>query len=125
MADLNSNRGILPLHESDQRLEAFGLGLVPDTEIVLIDEADILDRGDLDKDESEAAERIAAQMHQMEVAAGVAGLGAVMDHWRHDEAVFQLKAADLDRLEQHRLRGPPTLCLALPPLRFFFPESGG
>src|ERR1700760_734836 len=101
MADLDSDRGVLTLHEGDQRLEAFDLGFVPDTEIMLIDEADILDRGDLDKDEPEAAQRVAAEMHQMEIAAGVAGFGAVMDHRRNDEAVFQLEAADIDRLEQH------------------------
>src|SRR5262249_27581260 len=72
--------------------------VIPDAEIVLVDEADFLDRGGLDKDEAEAAERISAEMHDVEGTAGVAGLGAVMDHRRHHEAVLQRQAADRERL---------------------------
>jgi hypothetical protein len=41
------------------------------------------------KNEAEAAERVATEMHEVEGAAGVAGLGAIMNHRRHDQAVFQ------------------------------------
>src|SRR5262249_23057988 len=104
--------------------EAFDLGLVPDTEIMLIDEANILDRGDLDKDESEAAKRIAAQMHQMEIAAGVAGLGAVMDHRRHDEAGFQLKGPGGKRVGKQRPRSSATIGWCITHWRFSFANVG-
>ena len=55
MGELNADCSVLPPHESDQRLEAFGLCLVPDAEIVLVDEADLLHRRRLDKDETETA----------------------------------------------------------------------
>src|SRR5579859_1785959 len=102
MGELNADRGALPLHESDQRLEAFDLRVVPDAEVVLVDEADFLDRRRLDKDEAKAAERVAAEMHDVESAAGVAALAAVMNHRRHDEAIFQREAPDRERFEEPR-----------------------
>ena len=104
MRKLDADRGALALHEGDQRLEAFGLRLVPDAEVVLVDQADFLDAGRLDKDEAEAAERVAAEMHDMEGAAGVACLGAVMHHRRDDEAVLQRQPADGEGLKKSRLR---------------------
>ena len=41
-------------HERDQRFESFDLRIVPNAEIVLVDEADLLYRRRLDKDEAEA-----------------------------------------------------------------------
>src|SRR5262249_35304572 len=81
---------------------AFGLGIVPDAEVVLIDEADLLDARRLDKDEPETTERIAAEMHDMKRAAGVSGITAVVDHRRHDEAVLHREAPKRKPLEQHR-----------------------
>ena len=104
MGKLNADRRPLPPHEGDQRLEAFDLRVVPDAEIVLVDEAYFLHAGRLDKDQSETAERIAAEMHDMERAAGVAGVAAIMDHRRHDETVLQREAANLERLEKSWLR---------------------
>ena len=54
----------------------------------------LLDAGRLDKDEAETAERVAAEMHDVKGAAGAAGIGAIMHHRRHHEAVFQRQAAD-------------------------------
>ncbi len=68
---------------------------------MLVDQANLFDSRCLDKDKPEASQRIAAEMHVVKAAAGVAGRGAVMDHRRHDEAVLQGQAADLERLEQH------------------------
>jgi hypothetical protein len=56
MGELNADRGVLAMHEGDQRLEALRLRVVPDPEIVLVDEADPLDSRRLDKDEPEAAQ---------------------------------------------------------------------
>ena len=60
------------------------LGVVPQAKIVLIDQADLLDPRRLDKDETEAAERIAAEMHHVKRTAGRAMLGAIVHHRRHD-----------------------------------------
>src|SRR5690348_16502449 len=85
MGKLNADRAALPPHESDQRLEAFDLGVVPEPEIVLVDEADFLHTGRLDEYEAEPAEGITPEMHHMEGAAGVAGIGAIMHHrWHHE-----------------------------------------
>ena len=73
MCELNSDRRVLALHEGDQRLEAFDLGLIPDAEVKLVDQADLLDAGGLDKDETEATQRITAEVHLMEHAAGGSG----------------------------------------------------
>src|SRR5690348_5341692 len=109
MGKLDADRRALSAHEGDQRLEAFDLGIAPDAEIVLVDEPDFLDAGRFDKDETETAERVAAKMHQMEGATGIAGLGAIMDHRRHDEAVLQREPANCQRLEQLWMRGPATI----------------
>ena len=100
MGKLNADRGVLALHEGDQRLETFDLGIAPDAEIVLVDQAHFLDTGRLDKDKPEAAERVTAEMHEVEGAAGVAGLGAIMNHRRHDQAVFQRQAANGEGLKK-------------------------
>jgi hypothetical protein len=100
MRELNPDRGVLAPHEGDQRLEAFGLGLVPDAEIELVDQADFLDAGGLDKHQAKTAERVPSQMHVMKHAAGRTGIGAVMHHRRHHQAIFQRQAADVERLEQ-------------------------
>jgi hypothetical protein len=42
-------------HERDQGLETFHLGVVPDAEVILVDEPDLLDRRGLYEDEPEAA----------------------------------------------------------------------
>ena len=94
MGELDADRRALPLHEGDQRLEAFGLRIVPDAEVMLVDEPDLLDASRLDKDQPEAAERVAAEMHDVKRTAGMAGVTAVVDHRRHDEAVLQREAAN-------------------------------
>src|SRR5689334_22471053 len=99
MGELNADRGVLALHEGDQRLETFDLGVVPDAEIMLIDEADLLDRRRLDEDQPKAAQCVAAEMHDMEGPAAIAGVAAIVDHRRNDEAVLQREASDGQRLE--------------------------
>ncbi len=102
MGELNADRGVLALHEGDQRLEALHLGIVPDAEVMLIDQPDLFDGRRLDKDQSEAAERIAAEMHVVKRAAGAAGRGAIVHHRRHHQTVLQRQAANPERLKQHR-----------------------
>ena len=62
MGELDADRRVLATHELDQRFEAFGLGLVPDAEIILVDETDFLDGGRLDKDQPKPAQRVAAEI---------------------------------------------------------------
>ena len=102
MRELNADRRVLALHEGDERPEALYLCVVPDAKIMLIDQANLFDGGGLDKDQSEASQRIAAEMHVVKDAAGAARPGAVVNHRRHDQAVLQREAADLERLEQQR-----------------------
>ena len=47
MGELNADRGVLALHEGDQRLEALRLRVVPDAKVMLVDEPDLLDRASL------------------------------------------------------------------------------
>ena len=105
MGELDADRGLLALHEGDEGLEALHLRIVPDAEVMLIDQADLFDGSCLDKDQPEAAQRIAAEMHVVKGAAGVAGSGAVVDHRRHHQAVLQGQATDFERLEQQWARG--------------------
>ena len=42
MGELNADRGTLALQESDQRLEALSLRPVPDAEVMLVDQPDLL-----------------------------------------------------------------------------------
>src|SRR5262245_42576824 len=63
--------------------------------------SDLLHRGRLDKDETEAAQRVAAEMHEVKGAAGVSGVAAIVDHRRHHEAIFQRETPDRKWLEQH------------------------
>jgi len=100
--ELNADRRVLGFHEGDERPEALRLCLVPDAKIMLIDQANLLDGGCLNKDKPKAAQRIAAEMHVVKHAAGAARPGAVVDHGRHDQAVLQRQAADLERREQQR-----------------------
>ena len=100
MRELNPDRGVLAPHECYQRLEAFDLRLVPDAEIELVDQSDFLDAGGFDKHQTKTAERVTAEMHLMKHAAGRTGIGAVMHHRRHHQAVLQRQAADVERLEQ-------------------------
>src|ERR1700681_164697 len=100
MCELNADRGLLTLHEGDERLEALQLRIVPDTKVMLVDQANLFDGRCLDKDKPKAPQRIAAEMHVVKAAAGVARPGAVMDHGRHHQAVLEGQAADLERLEQ-------------------------
>ena len=102
MGELNADRRVLALHEGDERLEALRLRLVPDAEIVLIDQANLLDGRRLDKDKPEASQRIAAEMHVVKHAAGAARPGAIVHHRRHDQPVLQRQAADLERLRTTR-----------------------
>src|SRR5215471_18286227 len=125
MGKLDADCRALPPHESDQRLVALDLSVAPDTEIMFVDEPDFLHAGRLDEDETEAAERIAAEMHQMKGAASVAGLSAVMDHWRHDEAVLQLKATNGERFEKHRPCSPATIGWSITHWRFSFATETG
>src|SRR6516164_9463348 len=83
MGKLDADRRVLSPHESDQRLGAFDLGMVPDAEIVRVDEADLFHRGCLDKDQPKTAQSVAAEMHEVEAGAGVSGLGAIVHHRRH------------------------------------------
>src|SRR5262245_30610166 len=101
MGKLDTNRRALTLHEGDQRLETFGLRLVPDAEVMLVDDSNFLDACRLDKDQPETAERIAAEMHDVKCAAGISGIAAIVDHRRHDEAVLQRETPNRKRLEQH------------------------
>src|SRR6185437_1993307 len=125
MGKLDADRRALPLHERDQRLEAFDLGIAPDAEIMLVDEPDFLHARRLDEDETKTAERIAAEMHQMEGTAGIAGLGAIMDHRRYDEAVLQREPANFQRLEQLWMRGPATIGWCVTHWRFSFANRDG
>ena len=100
MGELNADRRVLAPHEVDQRLEALRLRIIPDAEVVLVDQADLLDGGGLDKDQPKAAQRIAAEMHIVKDAAGAAGAGPVVHHRRHHQAVLQRQTADRERLEQ-------------------------
>ncbi len=100
MGKLNADRRVLAAHEGDQRLEALRLRIVPDAEIVLVDQADFLDGRRLDKDKPKTAERIAAEMHGVKGVAGAAGAGAVVDHRRHHQAILDGQAAHRERLEQ-------------------------
>jgi hypothetical protein len=59
-------------------------------------------------------------MHQMEGAAGIAGLGAIMDHRRHDESIFQRETANCEGLEQLRLRSPAPIGWSITHRRFSF-----
>src|SRR6202030_2693898 len=72
MRELNADCRVLALHEGDQGLEALYLGVVPDAEIMLVDQADLFDGGGLDKDKSKTSERITAEMHIVKHAAGAA-----------------------------------------------------
>ena len=56
--------------------------------------------GRLDEDQPEPAERVAAEMHDVEGAAGVAGVAAVMDHRRYDEPVFHGEVSNCQGLEK-------------------------
>jgi hypothetical protein len=69
----------------------------------------ILNARGFDEYQPKTAERIAAEMHDMKRAAGVAGVAAVVNHRRHDEAVLQREPPDRKRLEQHRLRRLPAV----------------
>jgi hypothetical protein len=100
MRELNADRGLLTLHEGDERLEALRLRFIPDAEVMLVDQAHVFDGGCLDKDQPEAAQRVAAEMHGVKGAAAIARCGTVVDHWRHDQPVLQGEAAEPDRLEQ-------------------------
>src|SRR5579859_7525568 len=100
MGELDADRRALPLHEGDQRLETFDLGVVPEAQVVFVDQADLLDRGAFDEHKPEAAERVTPEMHQVKGAAGVAGFAAIVNHRRHDETVLQRYAANRHRLEQ-------------------------
>ncbi len=67
---------------------------------MFIDQANLFDSGSLDKHQPKTAQRIAAEMHVVKGAAKVAGRGAVVDHGRHDQAVFERQVPDRERLEQ-------------------------
>jgi hypothetical protein len=99
VSELNANRGVLAFHEGDERLEALHLGVIPDAEVMLVDQANLFDGCCLDKHQPKAAQRIAAEMHIVKAAANVAGPGAVMDHGRHDQPVLEAQAPDLQRLK--------------------------
>jgi hypothetical protein len=102
VGQLDADRRPLSLHEGDQRLEAFDLRIAPDPEVVLVDQPDLFDAGRLDKNQTETAQRVTAEMHDMEGAAGMAGVAAIMDHRRHHETIFQRQAPDRKRPKQHR-----------------------
>ena len=89
MRKLNPDRGVLAPHEVDERFEALGLRLVPDAEVMLVDQANLFDGLCLDKDKPKASQRIAAEMDVVKHAAGAARPGAIVHHRRHDEAVLQ------------------------------------
>jgi hypothetical protein len=102
MRELNADRGVLTLHEGDQRLEALDLRFVPDAEVMLVDQADFFDPRGFDKHHPEPAKRIAAEMHVVEDAAGAARPGAIVHHRRDHQAVLQRQVADPERLKQQR-----------------------
>ena len=58
MTDLNADCRTFALHEGDQRPEALGLLIVPDAEVILVDQSHRFDRRYLDKDQTEAAQRM-------------------------------------------------------------------
>src|SRR6266700_7613878 len=100
MGELNADRDLLTLHEGDERLETLHLCIIPDAKVMFIDQANLFDSRSLDKDQPKAAQRIAAEMHVVKGAAGVAGPGAVVDHGRHHQPVLQRQATELEWLEQ-------------------------
>ena len=100
MGELNADCGLLPLHEGDERLEALHLCIVPDAKVMLVDQSNLLDGRRLDKDKSEATERVAAEMHGVKGAARVAGPGTVVDHRWYDQPVLEGQATKFDWLEQ-------------------------
>ena len=81
-------------------LETLRLRIIPDAKVMLIDQADLFDGGCFDKDKPKASQGITAEMHVVKGAARITGSGAVVDHRRHDQAVLESEAADLDGLEQ-------------------------
>src|SRR5438309_2484038 len=100
MGELNADRDLLTLHEGDQGFETLQLCIIPDAEVMFIDQANLFDSSGLDKDQPKATQRVAAEMYVVKGAAGVAGHGAVVDHGRHHQPVLQRQPADLERLEQ-------------------------
>src|SRR5437588_5032088 len=100
MGELNTDRGLLTLHEGNERLETLHLRIIPDAEVMFIDQPNRFDSRGLDKDQPKAAQRIATEMHIVKGATGVAGRGAVVDHGWHHQPVLQAEATDLERLEQ-------------------------
>ena len=100
MGELNADRRVLSPHEVDQRLEAFCLLGIPDAEVVLVDQANLLDGGGLDEDQPKTSERVATEMHMVKHAAGAAGPGPVVHHRRHHQTVLQRETADREGLEQ-------------------------
>ena len=100
MGELNADCRLLALHEGDERLEALRLRVIPDAKIVLVDQANLLDRGGLDKDQPKALERIAAEMHVVKGVAGAARSGPVVTIGGTTRRFFERQAADRERLEQ-------------------------
>ncbi len=100
MRELNADRGLLALHEGDQGLVALHLRIVPDAEVVLIDQADLFDRGRFDKDQSKASQGKAAEMHVVKSAAGATGPGPVMHHRGYHHAIPEGQAANFNGLKQ-------------------------
>jgi hypothetical protein len=98
--ELNADCSLLALHEGNEGLEALHLCMIPDAKVMLIDQANLFDGSGLYKDKPEATQGIAAEMHGVKSAAGVAGSGTIVDHRRHDQAILEGQAADFDGPEQ-------------------------
>jgi hypothetical protein len=65
------------------------LCVIPDAEVMLIDQANLFDGSCLDKDKPKTSQGKPAEMHVVKGATPVAGFGAVVDHRRHDQAVLE------------------------------------
>jgi hypothetical protein len=101
VSELDADRRSLAPHERDQRLETFHLRIVPEAEVALVDEPDLFDGRRLHKDEPEATQRVAAEMHDVECTAGISGVAAIVNHRWHDETISEFQTSNGKWLEQH------------------------
>ena len=103
MAELKSGLGRGGVNEIDQAFPGFRLFVVPKTEAPRRDPCVRRHAGHLAEDEPGAAQRAAAQMHQMEIVRHAVD-GRIHRHRRDDDTVRQGDAADRVRREHRRHR---------------------
>jgi hypothetical protein len=102
VCELNADCGFFTFYEGDEGFKTLRLCIIPDAKVMLIDQANLLDSSCLDEDKPKASEGKAAEMDVVKGAARVARSGAVVDHRRHDKAILEDQATDLNGLEQQR-----------------------